>query len=57
MAGELARISHERDREMKMRQYIKENRYAPRGLFTLVQADTFVSIIVFSVVVSVCFSF
>lgn len=26
MAEELARISHERDREEKMRQYIKENR-------------------------------
>lgn len=49
MAEELARISHERDREEKMRQYIKENRYAPSGLFTLVQANVFVRVIVFCV--------
>lgn len=48
MAEELARISHERDRERKIRQYIKENRYAHSDLFVFVQAVVFVCIIVLS---------
>lgn len=48
MAEELARISHESDRDKKMRQYIKENRYEPSDLFTSVQSIVFVGTIVFS---------
>lgn len=48
MAEELARLSHESDRDKKMRQYIKENRYEPSDLFTSVQSIVFVGTIVFS---------
>lgn len=54
MAEELARISHESDRDKKMRQYIKENRYEPSDLFTSVGA---LSLLPPLSSVHLCFSF
>lgn len=48
MAEELARISRESDRDKKMRQYIKENRYEPSDLLTSVQSIVFAGTTVFS---------